>query len=173
MTEATAPAPDLRKITLKAFRFQECIIREFDAHGARQPDAVVTQSVNTGLDFNVDQGIINVRFQFVITVASGTGKALAEADVTLVFSFFIEELAGQLITVPSRPDPVPNARLSFTLVGTAYSTARGLLLAKFANTALEGFGLPLVDARSLVTGGSKKPEPETPKKRIKRLKKGI
>lgn len=64
----------------------------------------------------------------------------------LRFNFEVLNLAELL--GDAEPPVLPPA-LGLTLLGIAYSTARGLVMAKIAATVLQGVTLPIVDVREL------------------------
>lgn len=150
----TPPAPDLSQIALVGFRFVECAIREEgDPYPAvTAADSVSSFHVATTVEFNPAHQRFNVLFAIRLEVRSAAGVLLVQGQLQLRFSYRVENLAEQLTMVEGQPHPIPSARLALTLVGTSYSTARGLILAKLANTALEGFSMPLADARTLLSG---------------------
>ena len=51
---------------------------------------------------------------------------------------------------PQEDGPQPSQELILTLISVAYSTARGLIASKTADTVLREFVLPLLDVRDMV-----------------------
>lgn len=150
------PNPDLDRIHLAEFRFLECAVTERNPVVAAEQ--TTTLKISTELSFDVPSQRLTVRFEMLITCHPNAAPTsiTADARINLVFAFLVEELERYLIPVDTRPDPVPSPMLSLTIAGVAYSTARGLVLAKLANTALEGYALPLQDARNLILSPQKK-----------------
>ena len=96
------------------------------------------------------------------------GKPIGvEGSFQIGFTFKVENLTGHAIQIPGIDEKVPSPEIVIPLLGTAYSTARGMIMVKTSGTYLEGFALPIVNAQSLLQPpadkNSKKRPAKTPK----------
>jgi hypothetical protein len=149
---AAERTPDLSQIDVAESSFIECRITNSEV--AIWPDEVFGFSRPETKIFPLyDSKNSRVGFDIrVKVVAIGEeGKPLpVEGFFRVHIGFYVSNLADFLEDNEHLQEKTPNSLLTTSLIGVAYSTARGMILSKVADTTLEKFGLPLRSARQLV-----------------------
>lgn len=149
-----SPAIDLSQIRLREALFVECAVLN------KEEDPLMAEQVYD-CDFSYEVGHALMPEQSMVGLElrlrlDGLDKNRELNGVRghfwLRFTFEVLNLAALL--GDAAPPVVPPA-LYLTLLGIAYSTARGLVMAKIAATVLQGVTLPIVDVRELVRPANK------------------
>lgn len=141
-------APDLAQIQLARTAFLDCVIRTevpgtFDITqitGYADPEVVI----RTFCDLELRE--VGFDVQIRTTALNQAGQPLpATGYFRLHFVFQVRNLPDLLFVNPDRPEAgeTPNLPLTASLMGAAYSTARGMIVSKVSDTVLNGFALPL------------------------------
>lgn len=140
------PLPDLDQIHLYQAVFMECLIAN-GAHPVVGPDQVAgfaDPSVVVLPYFNPELKLVSFDVQVGTQALDEEGEPLSlTGSFRVHLSFQVQNLPDLLHTSKLAPRPTPSPELSTMLVGAAYSTARGMIMSKVADTVLGGFSLPL------------------------------
>jgi hypothetical protein len=145
-------ALDLSQVEVAESFFTECQVSNSEV--AIWPNEVTGYTTAKTQIFPLCAPEINrVAFDIrVKVVATGEeNKPLpVEGSFRLHISFFVENLDDFLEYDEKFQEKTPNAILTASLIGVAYSTARGMILSKVLDTPLMGYGLPMRSARQLM-----------------------
>ncbi len=99
-----------------------------------------------------------VQIILIITIEGLNNKEeliAIEAMFEIEFIFTIDNLSSFIIEKDEEKKTVKtDANLGMILLGTSCSTARGIIHSRLLGTALDGYVLPLVNARTLLSGNS-------------------
>ncbi|MFD2245571.1 hypothetical protein [Pontibacter ruber] len=124
-----------------------------------------TNKVSHKKGFNLAENEIRIELEIDCAAVNQAGQAIGtEGHFQIGFTFVVENLADYSIEIPGVQERLPAPELVIPLVGTAYSTARGMVMMKTLGTNLEGFSLHIVNAQSLI----QQPMPEKKKKTDKK-----
>lgn len=145
------PIVDLDQIRVYEALFLDCRIAN-DAQppivpgqvaGFTDPDVVVL------FFFNIEQRQVSFEVRVHTQALGDDGAELPlRGDFRLYVAFQVANLSELLRDTTTVP--VPSPELGLILVGAAYSTARGMVMSKVADTVLSGFVLPLRSVKRLM-----------------------
>jgi hypothetical protein len=147
-----APLPDLSQIQLIGGYFVECAILN-DA-----PDTVIQLNPQRFKlhhkvlpSFSSDDQIVLIDLTVHCQPVNEAGQlSPVSGRFRLHLTFHVSNLSEYLESGEEHSTPAPSQQLILTIIGVAYSTARGLIAGKTADTILKPFVLPLLDVRELV-----------------------
>lgn len=148
-------APDLAQIQLVRSAFLDCMIAIEDGipFTFGQVAGFANLPVTAVSFFNLDSKEVGFNLR-VHTVAldANEQELSAKGFFQLHFTFRVSNLSDLLFVPADQPeaDAKPNLPLTASLLGVAYSTARGMILPKVADTALSGFSLPLRSVQQIM-----------------------
>jgi hypothetical protein len=149
---AAEPTPDLGQINVVESFFTECHITNSEV--PIWPDDVLGFSIPETKIFPLyDSENSKVGFDIrikVVAIGEEDKPLPVEGFFRIHIGFYVSNLTDFLEDHEHLQEKTPNSLLTTSLIGVAYSTARGMILSKVADTALENFGLPLRSARQLV-----------------------
>ncbi len=151
---------DLSKIVLKEYFFLELAVLNNAPETIQTPVPMGNVSVERlmATGFAAEESFIEVALKFVVTPHDADQNPLpVQGRFHLVMRFTVIDLAEQLKGSFGLEGLRPGQELVYTVVGLAYSTARGLLLDRTRDTVLNGFSLPAVDVRNLTWNLGKPP----------------
>ncbi|GAB3638636.1 hypothetical protein GCM10027422_42260 [Hymenobacter arcticus] len=153
MAEDTAP--DLNQIYLKQSIFLECHINNAETphdiwphqvDGFRQKECKFIPFVKS------ESNTIGFELQYHSVALDEEKNILpAEGKFRIFISFAVENLSDLLYYDERFEREIPNELVTTSLIGVAYSTARGMILGKVADTVMAGLSLPLRSARELLS----------------------
>lgn len=149
-----SPVIDLSQIRLRDALFVECAVLN------KEDEPLMAEQVYD-CDFSYElahalspeQGMVGLELRLRLDgVDENRELNGVRGHFWLRFTFEVLNLADLLgdAAAPAMPPA-----LYLTLLGIAYSTARGLVMAKIAATVLQGVTLPIVDVRELVRPANK------------------
>ncbi len=109
-----------------------------------------TFSVNFDLGFKPEEKLVRADFNVEIQTSSeGEQEQEARGMFSFAFIFLVENL-DQLIKPVKGKGTEVSGELGNALASITYSTARGILMARFKGTALEHFILPVINPNDLL-----------------------
>jgi hypothetical protein len=169
MTVPKQTAPDFNKVKLEEAIFVESSVKNpnkiFDKGLINSFKTEFTLSPS----FNIEQKSIRVDLKIHCT---GLGENEISTGIEglfhLEFSFNIEDIEEHIEDISFEKDlkvikkKVPSRNLMIPLIGTAYSTARGMIIMKVLGTPMEGFSLPIINAQQLIIESQKNERKKTP-----------
>lgn len=168
MSETKLPLViDFTKVQLLWAAFTEVSIKTQPTSAEVEDKRVAgfTNNVTHRKGFNFAENEIRIELDINCSAVNQAGQPIGtEGHFQIGFTFIVENLASYSIEIPGVIEQLPTPELVVPLVGTAYSTARGMVMMKTLGTSLEGFSLPIVNAQSLV----QQPKPEKKKKTAKK-----
>ena len=145
--------PDLNQITLIEGLFLECLI----SNGSNipiLPSQITSFSHSVARLFpmaNFDQRKVAFEIRIKVSASDAEDKPLpVEGSFRIYISFHVENLPDLVYFEERFNRKIPTSLLTTSLIGVAYSTARGMIMSKVADTVLEGLTLPLISARQLM-----------------------
>lgn len=150
MSNAKPLPPDFSKVFLAEAIFVESSIKNpkkiFDKSLI---DAFKTE-FSLQPTFNVQNKSVKVDIKLHCTAFDEKEEPTGiEGKFHLEFTFVVEEMENHLVKSKNSERLVPVREIMIPLAGTAYSTARGMIIMKVLGTPLEGFSLPIVNAQEL------------------------
>lgn len=102
------------------------------------------------LAFNLEDSLVKADFILHVTTKSKEEVETESAGTFhFVFIFHVENLQELVVPVENKEISL-HGGLGNALASIAYSTSRGLLLARLKGTGLENFMLPVIDPNSLL-----------------------
>lgn len=109
---------------------------------------------NTELDYdlsyNFDDHLVKVDFSINITTQTKTlTPSQASGGFTFAFVFRVDNFKD-LVVNDGKTKLTVDGNLVSTVITLAYSTARGVLLARFQGTVLDNFILPVIGSNELM-----------------------
>lgn len=152
---ASIPGVRLDQLRLRDAQFVECAITNRDGDPLTADELYDCEfSYAIGHLHNLEDHIVGIELRLSLDGIDEEKKPVGvHGHFWLRFTFEVlnmeELLAASKTAEPSLPPP-----LYLVLLGIAYSTARGLVMAKTAGTVLQGITLPIVDVRQLVEGST-------------------
>jgi hypothetical protein len=140
------------KILIRNIKITNALVNAPSEKGQGLEEVAIHISARTFFSDNHDCRIILIS-EFSLENDKGIDEI--KASFTIQFDFEIENIEDFLIystdTEGTEEKTVQvDANLGATLMGIAYSTARGIILTRTGGTALEGIVLPVVDPMTLV-----------------------
>lgn len=168
MRNAKPLTPDFSKVFLTEARFIESCIK----NPKRIFDRGLISAFKTEFflqpTFNSQNKSIKVDIKLHCTALDEKEKSTdIEGNFHLEFAFVVEDLENHLVMSKSSDMLVPTRDLMVPLAGTAYSTARGMILMKALGTALEGVSLPIINAQELFSNAQEDKKKVSPKQKNK------
>lgn len=150
------PLPDLNKIHFRKAIFLECAVLNAAPDQVQQPlDAPFKVTSGFTTVFDTEKEDFSVELTIACQALDASGQLLPlNGRFCIRLTFTVDGMAEYLESIPGIPEPHPGDQLALTIVSLAYSTARGLILAKTADTVLQYFALPPLDVRNLVRKSS-------------------
>jgi hypothetical protein len=101
------------------------------------------------LAHNPEEGLTRLRLYFSLDARDAEGEALGlKAEYGIEFQFRVDGFSD-FITLKNEEVRI-DANLGATLIGIAYSTARGIILQRLEGTFFGGVILPVIDPRKLL-----------------------
>lgn len=145
-------ALDLSRIALTEVSFIECAITQTgpDFVGINR-SASINLGVETEFSFTRETGYLSIRLHLRVQPVDAEEQSMPLSGRFYIhFGFVVDNLEDLLAPSDVEGEIIPDYMLTLSLLSIAYSTSRGMILGKVAGTALEGYGLPLMDARELL-----------------------
>lgn len=106
---------------------------------------------STNTTFSIKEKGVKVELHIKCQALNDKNEAFGiEGEFELGFTFSVFNIEDYLVKSKVSESMVPGPFLVISLLGTAYSTARGMIITKTLGTPLEGFALPIVDAQALL-----------------------
>lgn len=148
-----AVLPDPEQIWVREAVFLECLIANpseppigpAQVGGFTEPVVVVLPY------FLAERHLVWFEVQVMTQAIDAEGTALPlTGSFRAHLSFEVANLSDLLRPTAENAASVPSPELSALLVGAAYSTVRGMIMSKVADTVLGGFALPLRSVRRLM-----------------------
>ncbi|WP_181305533.1 hypothetical protein [Rufibacter sp. XAAS-G3-1] len=156
-------ALDFSKLVFKEAAFLDfCIKNNTTSHAAPISINAFNCTFSTSNSFSLEEKGIKVQLHIQCYAVNEKEEPIGiEGEFNLGFTFIIQNIEEYLIKSKTSDEMIPGPHLVIPLLGTAYSTARGMLLTKTLGTPLEGFALPIVNANDLIKDKPKKKSPTT------------
>ncbi|MGI4871288.1 MAG: hypothetical protein ACRYFX_08930 [Janthinobacterium lividum] len=145
-------ALDLSRIALTEVSFLECtIVQSGPDFVAINRSASIDLAVETQFMFTRANGYLSIRLTLRVQPVDSEEQAMSlSGQFHVHFGFVVDNLEDLLVPSDVEGEIIPDYMLTLSLLSIAYSTSRGMILGKVAGTALEGYALPLMDARELL-----------------------
>ena len=142
---------DLSKVILAEAAFLDFAIKRKPSGHIEDDINGFTSHISVHTFFNVQEKGVKIEIEISCEAIDKSNELLGiEGSFTIGFTFYIENLEEHLVQAKEFNDPIPNTTLMFPLIGAAYSTARGMIIIKVLGTPLQGFTLPIANARDLL-----------------------
>lgn len=121
---------------------------EFLEQGAIPERYAFSFSQNTGFDY--DQNLISIRLNILLNSKDENNKKLElKGEFGIEFQFRVENMKD-FAEAKENGNIVFDSILGITMMGIAYSTARGIILQRTEGTLLSGVILPVIDPAELL-----------------------
>ncbi len=146
-----AVLPDLSRISLLESVFSELfILRDGNAWPLITPASIgnITTQPHLRIERQQEKAIIMLTITGQALDAKGQTLPI-RATFRLVFTFQVTQLAQELTQPNANQEVQLSQPMYLTLLSLAYSTARGMILSKTADTVVRGFVLPAVNVQAL------------------------
>ncbi len=150
---ATDNLPDLNQIHIVESLFLACQISNSGPITAfpEQIDAFTSPAVSLIPMIDLDQNKVNFDIRVQVAAIDAEGQILQVDGAFRIFiSFHVVNLPELVYFNEQLNQKIPIPHLTNALVGVAYSTARGMIMSKVADTVLAGLSLPLRSNRRLM-----------------------
>ncbi len=105
-------------------------------------------SVDFDMQFDLKHKGIKADFHISLKSQSELEREEAEAEYHLIFAYHVENLLD-LVHIQKDKTLQVDHQLANAISSITYSTARGILIARFQGTAFRDFYLPIVDPNTL------------------------
>ena len=146
--------PDLDKIHLQEAYFLESLIQNAEVGAVVLPERIASFSrPQTRMlpMFSLERNSVSFDIMVAVTALDADDQPLpVKGRFRLLMSYVVENLADLLQTNEQTNQQIPNIPLTISLIGAAYSTARGMIISKVSDTVLHGLSLPLRSSRQLM-----------------------
>ena len=143
-------APDLNLIKLSEALFLECSISQqgVPLSPGRIKEFAVGYKLNTL--YSPEDRFVVIELSVSCKPAGDQKKLSIKGKFCTRLTYHVQNFEELTSPLEEEPHVTPNELLLLTLVSVSFSTTRGMILTKTAGTVLEGFTLPMMDARQLV-----------------------
>ncbi len=149
----TPPVVSLDQLRLRDAQFVECAITNRETGNPLMAEEVYDFEFSYALNslHDLERRFVGIELRLSLDGLDEEKNSVGvHGHFWLRFTFEVLNLE-ELLVHDGETTTIPPA-LYLTLLGIAYSTARGLVMAKTASTVLQGVTLPIVDVRELVAG---------------------
>jgi len=145
----------LTKLDFSKVILEEAIVVE---SSIKNPDKIFDRNLidsfktefNLNPNFSIEQKAIKIDLKVHCIALNEEGNTLRiEGKFFLEFTFSVEEMEFHLVPIGKENKMMPSMALMAPLAGTAYSTARGMIIMKVLGTPLEGFSMPILNVQAL------------------------
>lgn len=148
----SSPLPNLSQIQLVGAHFIECAILNNAPDTLFKLTPTRFQLQHTVLpSFSVADSLVVIDLAIHCQpIDENEHPSPVSGRFRLHITFHVANLPEHMEAGANDSPDTPNQQLVLTLIGVAYSTARGLVAAKTSDTILQPFVLPLLDVRDLL-----------------------
>ncbi|TXK47403.1 hypothetical protein FVR03_09385 [Pontibacter qinzhouensis] len=157
------PAANNKKLDFTKLLLTEALFLEFcikNNNSSNSPSSLIASfdcKFSTNSTYSIQEKGVKVELHIECKAFDEkTEPSGIEGEFNLGFTFNVLNIEDHLVKSKTSDAMIPGPHLVVPLLGTAYSTARGMIITKTLGTPLEGFTLPIINAEDLLKESPKR-----------------